>query len=171
MNRAAQRLDTLFLLREDTDLGRRRLQQKGDLYNQGGWWKLRWREDDNREAELSKFFTVLSKVQTYSRTPSGEAYDAELKGFHVGSLHKAGCHYLKKGGADSRVIEANFDMELILPKCGKCFPEQERSGPRVTVTFDLGSSPPRQPAASERPAPQQAKQIGSRFMLGPASEK
>ncbi len=26
-------------------MGRRRLQQKGDLYEQGGWWKLRWRED------------------------------------------------------------------------------------------------------------------------------
>ena len=26
-------------------MGRRRLQQKGDLYKQGGWWKLRWRED------------------------------------------------------------------------------------------------------------------------------
>jgi integrase len=29
----------------EDDMGRRRLQQKGDLYNQGGWWKLRWRED------------------------------------------------------------------------------------------------------------------------------
>ena len=27
------------------DMARRRLQQKGDLYQQGGWWKLRWRED------------------------------------------------------------------------------------------------------------------------------
>lgn len=26
-------------------MGRRRLQQKGDLYDQGGWWKLRWKED------------------------------------------------------------------------------------------------------------------------------
>jgi integrase len=26
-------------------MARRRLQQKGDLYQQGGWWKLRWRED------------------------------------------------------------------------------------------------------------------------------
>ena len=26
-------------------MSRRRLQQKGDLYQQGGWWKLRWRED------------------------------------------------------------------------------------------------------------------------------
>jgi len=30
---------------EDLDMGRRRLQQRGDLYEQGGWWKLRWRED------------------------------------------------------------------------------------------------------------------------------
>jgi integrase len=27
------------------DMARRRLQQKGDLYRQGGWWKLRWREE------------------------------------------------------------------------------------------------------------------------------
>lgn len=27
------------------DVARRRLQQKGDLFEQGGWWKLRWRED------------------------------------------------------------------------------------------------------------------------------
>ena len=26
-------------------MARRRLQQKGDLYQQGGFWKLRWRED------------------------------------------------------------------------------------------------------------------------------
>lgn len=26
-------------------MARRRLQQKGDLYQQGGWWKLRWKED------------------------------------------------------------------------------------------------------------------------------
>jgi integrase len=26
-------------------MARRRLQQNGDLYEQGGWWKLRWRED------------------------------------------------------------------------------------------------------------------------------
>ncbi len=28
--------------READDMARRRLQQKGDLYEQGGWWKLRW---------------------------------------------------------------------------------------------------------------------------------
>src|ERR1041385_9257435 len=32
------------------DMARRRLQQNGDLYQQGGWWKLRWREDQ-RDAE------------------------------------------------------------------------------------------------------------------------
>ena len=26
-------------------MARRRLQQKGDLYNQGRFWKLRWKED------------------------------------------------------------------------------------------------------------------------------
>jgi hypothetical protein len=30
---------------EAPDMARKRLQQKGDLYKQGGWWKLRWRED------------------------------------------------------------------------------------------------------------------------------
>jgi integrase len=29
-------------------MARRRLQQKGDLYCQGGWWKLRWREEQIR---------------------------------------------------------------------------------------------------------------------------
>ena len=29
----------------DLALARRRLQQKGDLFNQGGMWKLRWHED------------------------------------------------------------------------------------------------------------------------------
>jgi integrase len=27
------------------DMARRRLQKNGDLYQQGGWWKLRWKED------------------------------------------------------------------------------------------------------------------------------
>lgn len=30
---------------EADDMARRRLQKKGDLYQQGGWWKLRWKED------------------------------------------------------------------------------------------------------------------------------
>ena len=30
------------------DVARRRLQQKGDLYRQGRWWKLRWREEQIR---------------------------------------------------------------------------------------------------------------------------
>jgi hypothetical protein len=29
----------------DLKLARRRLQQKGDLFDQGGMWKLRWHED------------------------------------------------------------------------------------------------------------------------------
>ena len=29
----------------DLSLARRRLQQKGDLFDQGGMWKLRWHED------------------------------------------------------------------------------------------------------------------------------
>jgi hypothetical protein len=39
-----KRWDNLFSL-EERDMARRRLQQKGDLYRQGGWWKLRWKED------------------------------------------------------------------------------------------------------------------------------
>src|SRR5438128_1155651 len=31
--------------KQKDDMARRRLQQNGDLYKQGGWWKLRWRED------------------------------------------------------------------------------------------------------------------------------
>lgn len=44
MSMAARSFDTLAVL-EDRDMGRMRLQQKGDLYEQGGFWKLRWRED------------------------------------------------------------------------------------------------------------------------------
>lgn len=36
-------------------MGRRRLQQKGDLYEQGGRWKLRWKEDQRR-ADGSKHY-------------------------------------------------------------------------------------------------------------------
>jgi integrase len=35
----------MLLPQEEADLARRRLQQKGDLYQQGGWWKLRWKVD------------------------------------------------------------------------------------------------------------------------------
>jgi integrase len=35
--------------KEGEDLGRKRLQQKGDLWEQGGQWKLRWREDQRDE--------------------------------------------------------------------------------------------------------------------------
>ena len=34
----------ILLIQED-DVARRRLQTDGDLYEQGGWWKLRWRID------------------------------------------------------------------------------------------------------------------------------
>src|SRR5690349_14627778 len=27
------------------DMGRQRLEQRGNLYGQGGWWRLRWMED------------------------------------------------------------------------------------------------------------------------------
>ncbi|HUQ94998.1 MAG TPA: tyrosine-type recombinase/integrase [Bryobacteraceae bacterium] len=41
-------------LPEGGDMARRRLQQKGSLYQQGGWWKLRWREDQIDEAGLKR---------------------------------------------------------------------------------------------------------------------
>lgn len=34
-----------YIVSTGDDMARRRLQQKGDLCQQGGWWKLRWRED------------------------------------------------------------------------------------------------------------------------------
>ena len=36
---------TILVSERDEDMARRRLQQKGNLYQQGGYWKLRWRED------------------------------------------------------------------------------------------------------------------------------
>src|SRR5260370_3428232 len=39
----------------DLKLARRRLQQKGDLFDQGGMWKLRWHEDKiGRDGELTR---------------------------------------------------------------------------------------------------------------------
>jgi hypothetical protein len=37
------------MFREEVDMGRRRLQKNGDLYKQGGYWKLRWKEDATDE--------------------------------------------------------------------------------------------------------------------------
>src|ERR1700723_4477388 len=45
----------IFTFAEGQDMGRRRLQQKGDLYQQGGWWKLRWREDQLLPDGSSKY--------------------------------------------------------------------------------------------------------------------
>ena len=42
------RLAILEDFQEGADMARKRLQQKGDLYKQGGWWKLRWREDQRK---------------------------------------------------------------------------------------------------------------------------
>ncbi len=39
------RLEVVSSCGRDLDLARRRLQQKGDLFDQGGMWKLRWHED------------------------------------------------------------------------------------------------------------------------------
>lgn len=51
MIHASGRADNLYLS-EVHDMGRRRLQQKGALYQQGGWWKLRWMEDQiDREGQ------------------------------------------------------------------------------------------------------------------------
>ena len=42
----------------DLALARRRLQQKGDLFNQGGMWKLRWHEDKiGPDGELMRFWS------------------------------------------------------------------------------------------------------------------
>lgn len=42
----------ILCLQGGEDMARRRLQQKGDLFKQGGWWKLRWKED-RRKADGS----------------------------------------------------------------------------------------------------------------------
>src|SRR5258708_13827672 len=50
---AQNRVSSLFW-EEHTDMARKRLQQKGDLYQQGGWWKLRWREEQIDQNGLTK---------------------------------------------------------------------------------------------------------------------
>src|SRR6266705_3357862 len=40
---------------EHGDMARKRLQQKGDLYQQGGWWKLRWKEDQRNNDGSIKY--------------------------------------------------------------------------------------------------------------------
>lgn len=44
-SQSRRRIAISSVLEDSADMARRRLQQKGDLYQQGGWWKLRWRED------------------------------------------------------------------------------------------------------------------------------
>jgi len=44
----SEEANILILQEENQDMARKRLQQKGDLYKQAGWWKLRWREDQRR---------------------------------------------------------------------------------------------------------------------------
>lgn len=45
MNCIASTMRDVILHLQEDDMARRRLQQSGDLYKQGGWWKLRWRVD------------------------------------------------------------------------------------------------------------------------------
>ena len=78
------------------DMARKRLQQKGNLYQQGGWWKLRWREDQllgdgsirytwskpawigpavgrgkmtEKEARRTAWDNILSRIDRNMRTP------------------------------------------------------------------------------------------------------
>lgn len=90
------------------DLARRRFQQKGDLYEQGGWWKLRWKEDQQtadgtvkrgwstpvvvcpsknnpqmdgygvREARRKAWETYLSRLDQNTRTPKSVVTFAEF---------------------------------------------------------------------------------------------
>lgn len=90
------------------DMSRRRLQQKGDLYEQGGWWKLRWKVDHRqadgtikrawgtpvivcpskqnqqmdgygiREARRKAWDSFLSRLDQNTRTPSSAATFGEF---------------------------------------------------------------------------------------------
>lgn len=101
--------DSVFSYSGDPDdMARRRLQQKGDLYEQGGWWKLRWKVDQLgvdgamkrgwstpvivcpskqngqmdgygiREARRKAWETYLSRLDQNTRTPSSAATFAEF---------------------------------------------------------------------------------------------
>jgi hypothetical protein len=53
------------IVRDDwDDMGRRRLQRKGDLYKSGGNWLLRWHEDQI-DAVTGQRKRVWSKVNLY----------------------------------------------------------------------------------------------------------
>lgn len=81
---------------EDQDMGKKRLQQKGDLRRMAGWWRIRWREDQiqgdgsakygwsqfrdvgpclgenkmtRKEAERASWDNYLSRLDQNMRTP------------------------------------------------------------------------------------------------------
>ena len=59
------------------DMARRRLQQKGDLYQQGGWWKLRWREDQiDSDGKLRRSWSrpvCIGQAEGHNRLTQKEA--------------------------------------------------------------------------------------------------
>lgn len=60
------------------DMGRKRLQQKGDLYQQAGWWKLRWREDQ-RKADGTTSYGWCRPVVIGPATGSGRMTEKEAR--------------------------------------------------------------------------------------------
>jgi len=117
------------------------------------------------------FFARLSKVQSHSTTPSGEVYDSEDMGFHIGRMHRAGCHYLKpkKGLSHVQFVIIRVTEELvgILPKCRQCFPPEERTAYSRPASDGNGFSagvPRELPSASRKLSP-----VG-RLLLGPGEK-
>ncbi len=66
-------LAPVMLRPEDLDMARRRLQQKGDLYQQGGWWKLRWKVDaltaEGKKRAWSKPVTIGPATKEHGLRP------------------------------------------------------------------------------------------------------
>src|SRR2546421_2934654 len=70
----------------DLDLARRRLQQKGDLFNQGGMWKLRWHEDKiGPNGELTRGWSRA--VHIGPSAGAGKLTEKEARRLRRGDLH------------------------------------------------------------------------------------
>src|SRR5579884_1945575 len=95
------------------DMARKRLQQKGHLYEQGGWWKLRWRVD------------VLDVDGNIKREWSTPVWVCESKGPHANTRRQAQRiaweEYLSKLDANNRtpmtaVSLAEFVTRKFIPE-------------------------------------------------------
>jgi len=95
------------LLGREDDMARRRLQERGDMRNVGGWWKLRWRTD-TLDPETRKVKRVWSETVTLG---PAKGNGAELPAMtEKQARRKAWDEYLSK--LDSTVLQPRSAVTL-----------------------------------------------------------